>query len=346
MQIHSPLPIAQTASPRPNAALPEKLAVPEPAVQNAEPEPSNVPTEGVSQKPEPLAVRPPSPPLAASASTSSSYLTSILYEHSSLASVPDWHLPKAPEPAAPTESPSTLPALLTSHQFLSLSAPSLLPPNPSRHGLAMTLLGLSTRGYSPAATLYGSSTTNACTPLPRRAAPLATHAVPLDKNGKVSFSVNAGKGALPVPPPDWHARSAGGPVAFTEPTTMQGNRIPLLSRLFLTPSLLTRATQVLPPSPLERNNQRLLYGPPIPAPWNSTQGVVDKKDKDDEDDEEENKVLADAHLFATWDYDPKDFRGPLPVPRRGSKVSTGSASLKRKRSDSVVPGRRGSEVYG
>jgi len=73
------------------------------------------------------------------------------------------------------------------------------------------------------------------------------------------------------------------------------------------------------------------------------------RDKDEEDEEEADKILADASLFATWDYDPKDFRGTLPAPRRGSKVGAPAvpSSLKRKRSESVVPGRRASDAgYG
>lgn len=70
------------------------------------------------------------------------------------------------------------------------------------------------------------------------------------------------------------------------------------------------------------------------------------KDKEEEEEEEVDKVLAEAHLFATWDYDPKDFRTTLPLPRRGSHTS-GTAPLKRKRSESVIFGRRGSDAtYG
>ena len=92
-------------------------------------------------------VRPQSPPLPAS-STSSSYVTSVPYEHSSLSSVPEWHLPKAPIHISMPAVSSTLPALLSSHSYLqssSLSAPSLQPPNPLRYGLAMMLLGVSSR---------------------------------------------------------------------------------------------------------------------------------------------------------------------------------------------------------
>lgn len=114
----------------------------------------------------------------------------------------------------------------------------------------------------------------------------------------------------------------------------------------------------MPPPPLIRNDQKLLYGPPVPAPWNTTsgvnagegKGVKGSKDNDDEE-EEEDKVLSDAHLFATWDYDPKDFRASLPIPKRGSKVGMGVggangivSSTKRKRVDSVASLRRLSEV--
>jgi hypothetical protein len=114
----------------------------------------------------------------------------------------------------------------------------------------------------------------------------------------------------------------------------------------------------MPPPPLERNDQKLFYGPPVPAPWNSASGANVGEGKGskggkekDEEDEEEDKVLSDAHLFATWDYDPKDFRAGLPMARRGSKMAMGLGGangamppLKRQRSDSMVPSRRGSEA--
>jgi hypothetical protein len=118
--------------------------------------------------------------------------------------------------------------------------------------------------------------------------------------------------------------------------------------------VIARTTRLIPPPPLLRNDQKLLYGPPVPAPWNSTsavgegKGVKGAKDNE-EDEEEEDRVISDAHLFATWDYDPKDFRASLPMARRGSKMVFGGANgtvppMKRKRSDSVAPSRRGSEA--
>lgn len=184
-------------------------------------------------------VRPPSPPLPAASTSSSSYLTAVPYEHSSLSSAPEWHLPKPPPHVSAPAVSSTLPALLSSHSYLqssSLSTPSLQPPNPLRHGLAMMLLGVSSRAYSPAATLFASGNTNTCAPMPRRAAPLATHAVVLDKNGKVNFNIGTQKGALPVPPPECHARSVAGPIAIVDSTTVQGSRIPTLARTVLSVS--------------------------------------------------------------------------------------------------------------
>lgn len=121
--------------------------------------------------------------------------------------------------------------------------------------------------------------------------------------------------------------------------------------------MIARTTRLIPPPPLVRNDQNLLYGLPVPAPWNTTsganagegKGVKGGKDNDDEE-EEEDRILSDAHLFATWDYDPKDFRAGLPIPKRGSKVggmggANGAApQMKRKRSDVIVPSRRASEA--
>ncbi|KAF8480695.1 hypothetical protein JB92DRAFT_3149286, partial [Gautieria morchelliformis] len=238
--------------------------------------------------------RPSSPPLPASSTTSSSYFTSVPYEHSSLASAPEWHLPKPLPHLSSLPVSSTLPALLSSHSYLqssSLSAPTLQPPNPLRHSLAMMLLGLSSRAYSPAATLFASSNTNTCAPVPHRAVPLPAHAIPLDKNGKANFNISPQKGILPVPPPEWHARSVAGPVALVNSTTVQGSRIPTLARTMLSPPVIARTTRLIPPPPLLRNDQKLLYGPPVPAPWNTTSGVGEGKGvkgaKDNEEDEDE-----------------------------------------------------------
>lgn len=122
--------------------------------------------------------------------------------------------------------------------------------------------------------------------------------------------------------------------------------------------VIARTTRLIPPLPLVRNDQKLLYGPPVPAPWNTLsvvnagegKGTKGGKDNDDEE-EEEDRVLSDAHLFATWDFDSKDFRAGLPTARRGAKVGLGFSgangtvpSMKRKRGDSVAPSRRGSEA--
>lgn len=207
--------------------MPSSSTAPDPLESQLRPEPGRQPE---------LPLRPPSPALPTSTSASSSYVTSVPYEHSSLATVPEWHLPNPPPDISHPPSSSTLPALLSSHSYLqssSLSAPSLQPPNPLRHSLAMMLLGVSSRAYSPAATLFASSNTNTCTPLPRRAAPLAAHAIPLDKSGRANFDSGPKRGMLPVPPAEWHSRSAAGPVAIVDITAVQGSRIPTLARTLL-----------------------------------------------------------------------------------------------------------------
>lgn len=121
-----------------------------------------------------------------------------------------------------------------------------------------------------------------------------------------------------------------------------------------------KVSRLIAPPPLERNNQKLFYGPPVSAHWNlGTNGsgehnkTLKGKEKGEEEEEVATRVLADAHLLATWDYDLKDFRQGLPMVRRGSKVvahhsglqysgasgngsSTAAAGLsKRKRSESI-----------
>lgn len=203
-----------------------------------------------------LPVRQPSPALPTLASASSSYLASIPYENSSLANTPEWRFPKPASSMHLNNSVpmSTIPSLLSSYSYLqssSLSASGALTSNPLHHSLAMMMVGLSSRAYSPAPTIFGTSSVNTC--IPRRVAFLPAHAVSLDKNGKPILNSAAPPipTTLPLPPPEWHARSVASPVAYVEPTTMQGSRIPILARniLSVSPTIcyLALRTNVIPP---------------------------------------------------------------------------------------------------
>lgn len=74
---------------------------------------------------------------------------------------------------------------------------------------------------------------------------------------------------------------------------------------------------------LYRGTKTLTYGPGIPAPWNSNTnigpdgisagGPLASKDAAvaNGKDGPARQLMPDARLFATWDYDTKDFRVPL-----------------------------------
>lgn len=91
-----------------------------------------------------------------------------------------------------------------------------------------------------------------------------------------------------------------------------------------------RLTRLAHPPVLHRGNKPLLYGRGIPAAWNShgiplndgsnvpaTPLASSAKEKDRENGDLPSKpVIPDAQLFATWDFEPKDFKVALPPSHR------------------------------
>jgi hypothetical protein len=71
------------------------------------------------------------------------------------------------------------------------------------------------------------------------------------------------------------------------------------------------------PIPQQRDARKLLYGPGLPAPWNAAapEKAEEKGKKKEIKAPESVTKLPDATMFATWDWETKDFRAPLP-PRR------------------------------
>lgn len=99
-----------------------------------------------------------------------------------------------------------------------------------------------------------------------------------------------------------------------------------------------------------RGTQKLIYGPGVNAPWNSGTGLpgvaptpqlvngAKAKEKEKEKDAASAKPLPDAKMYATWSWEPKSYREPLP-----RRTRTGSVQL----SSVVGNGRRArSESHG
>ena len=117
--------------------------------------------------------------------------------------------------------------------------------------------------------------------------------------------------------------------------------------LYLQPAILARTSRLTHPPPLQRGSKLLVYGNGIPAPWNAnvfpsadmpppTPAVAKSKEKEKETERQIKPAVPDARLYATWDYEVKDFRVSLaPTMRNRGKmgnVQSGSSikSLSRK----------------
>ena len=96
----------------------------------------------------------------------------------------------------------------------------------------------------------------------------------------------------------------------------------------------------MPPPPLVRDGKKLTYGPGVNAPWNSgpvpaqtpsANGV--KKEKDGKD-APPPKVIPDARLYATWNWEQKSHREPMRRGRMGSVSLAGTMGNGRRRSES------------
>ncbi|PCH43064.1 hypothetical protein WOLCODRAFT_138184 [Wolfiporia cocos MD-104 SS10] len=292
-------------------------------------------------KPERL---PTPPPPAASLATSlpADYLAPIPYTQSSLASSGSWHLPSPPESdfvsSSSNQSPNSRlpqiqPALLGAYHHVLTHPPSSKPPppNPARYRVALALVTQSEANprWEPPPTLFASSASN----LPR-VAPVGP-SYPVPANRPPGTPVENGKGdekesRLPGAPPR--------PVISSEriaPTTcQQGSRIPTLARQVLPGPVHARTTRLSHPPVLQRGTQKLTYGPGVNAPWNTNSpttpaaplppnGLKKQESVNGTDGKDgKGKVLQDARLYSTWDYDMKRFNEPLVVRRGLPRVPT------------------------
>ncbi|KXN83979.1 hypothetical protein AN958_00626 [Leucoagaricus sp. SymC.cos] len=269
------------------------------------------------------------------ASAASDYLVQVPYSQSSLSSVSEWHLPTPPPLSSRSQSrkKAVLPTLQSEpalfkayHHILTHRGPSTPPPSTlSRHKIAMAFLTQTqnTPRWDAPDTLF--STVAPCSPRVAVIGPSYPVATSDPINGKVDPNNKDKDFRFPQTIPR--------PVSTTERLTpllgQQSNRIPELARHVLPPVVMTRITRLTHPPVLHRGTKPLLYGPGIPAPWNShvippsdgTSGVpptptTKEKDKDKDKDRENGEaptkpIIPDAQLFATWDFESKDFKVPL-----------------------------------
>ncbi|KAJ7594115.1 hypothetical protein C8J56DRAFT_926008 [Mycena floridula] len=300
------LPPFPTSEPDSPSAAPSTSHMPPPQVP--------VPVESVKLE------RPPSPlPQGGITSAASSdYLQQVPYSESSLSQAPAWHLPSS-LPARP-EAPK--PPLPVPHLDRSLTAAYLyilknpIPPTPplsnsSRHKVAMSLLSLTQASsrWDPPDTLYSNATPNE----PRVVSIGPTYPVPV---GIYPFSDSRKSGDFKFPhmPPRPVIPSGMVPHLVSQ----QSSRVPELARHVLPAAILNRATRLSnPPALMRSNGTPLTYGNGIQAPWNAGSDAnpatpATAKSKDGVNGFLAHKAaVPDARLFATWDYEQKDYKMPL-----------------------------------
>lgn len=118
----------------------------------------------------------------------------------------------------------------------------------------------------------------------------------------------------------------------------QGSRIPELARRVLAPPINARVTRLAHPPALLRGAKPLTYGPGVPAPWNAPADKDPPAVKDAKEQKERERDAAakipDARVYATWEYETKDFR------------SSGARKPRLQMAPPPVPGRRSSRAVG
>ncbi|KAF8901049.1 hypothetical protein CPB84DRAFT_1680169 [Gymnopilus junonius] len=331
------LPPFPTVSDEPPSIQPDHAPVPQPMAP---------PTQLPEVKIEKPAVQ--LPQSLTTTAAASDYLVQLPYSQSSLSSTPEWHLPSAPP--QPTQTPTRQnrppipqiePSLLAAyHHILTHPPPSDLPPlNPARHKVAMALLqeSLTNSRWTPADSVFGS-----VGPCPPRVATIGP-------SYPIAIGDTHGDKDKDTKLPPTISRPVSGPERIAPLVGQQTSRIPDLARQVLPPTILARTSRLSHPPVLHRGNKPLTYGTGIPAPWNANaittgpDGAVvptPQSTKPKELAQTANgkeppvkATLPDAKLFATWDYESKDFRVPLTPAvvrgrgRIGSMHSSGSGLI-------------------
>ncbi|GJE95812.1 hypothetical protein PsYK624_120020 [Phanerochaete sordida] len=287
--------------------------------------------------------RPITPPPDVAFSTAD-YKNAIPYSMSVIASQPTTSLPARPiSPASPPPPQHALPDLQQSlysayHYALTHPPPKELgPTNPARYKVAVALIEESQKNprWEPAPSLYGISSTNA----PRVSSIGPWYPIALDdkSGGKGKDAEEPGRFPPAQPRPIMYSERVAPLVS------QQGSRIPALAQKVLPTNVLRRTTRLAPPPPLVQDGRRLTYGPGVSAPWNSgpappAQGAPNgvKDAKKEKGDAPPPKVVPDAKLYATWNWEQKTFRDAVRRPRVGSVSLSGTIGNGRRRSESHV----------
>ncbi|KAF8621464.1 hypothetical protein AX15_007758 [Amanita polypyramis BW_CC] len=263
----------------------------------------------------------------------------------------------------PQPTPQTEHSLLAAYHYILTHPPPLHPlfpgrttipastatvpigPNtlhPSRHKVAMTLLYQTQTlpRWEPADSAF--ATVGPCPP--RVAAIGPTYPIPIPSSD--DKDKNSANKDFKFPP--MLARPVGAPERIAPLVSQQGSRIPDLARHVLPPMIFSRTSRLSHPPILYRGQKPLTYGQGVPAPWNSNpspseaatqpptpatakpgakDALTNGKEKNkDANSQAKSVVLPDAKLYATWDYEPKDYRAPLIVPSRSRARIAGATS--------------------
>jgi len=210
--------------------------------------------------------------------------------------------------------------------------------------MALLSLTRSSPRWEPPNTLYSSSAP--CTPRVAVIGPTFpiligdTPQAPGDQ--KAAEAERERKANLPPLPP----RPVFVNERITPLITQQPSRIPELARHILPGSVHNRTTRLNHPPPLFRESrggqesQRLLYGTGVNAPWNAQAGlpavaltptITKLKDPSVPNGlingkEPLARIIPDARLHATWDYEVKRYNEVLPM-RRGRMNSMSGLTL-------------------
>lgn len=332
------------------SALPSRAQSTQPQSQ-----PEHVPIVKIENMPAPI------PPPTAAMSSSSDYtdLNPIPYSQSSLADLPEWHLPLAP-PELDVEPPSAVngngpksiktgelhPRLATwgaAHHVLTTRPPATTTVQTSssgvhtipmstqgRHAVLLTLLSTlnnmpntGMRHMDVPDSLYGAVQPNYRGSAVGRLG--GSHPVPVggkrDANGNpIKPGLDKGKMQNMKWPIPTSRSTLSGDSGVAEMSTRLEGKLNTVARDVLSSNVYKRITKLTHPPPLwKSSNVADTYGPGIPAPWNSVPSKDDEKSGSHEDKE---RVAPDARLFVTWEYETKKGTDPLPSgPGRAGQVN-------------------------